>query len=298
MSKNEIQKEISKLQAAISKHKSTRTKPSTFRNKSLQASSKNKSLVACGESSFIKNGNSLVRVGVSKVQKVVKAPKISKSKNKTLLKDKSGVLYSKIGNSLVKKGLKKQKSSNLVLKKSKKHCQFFRFGKCKGNCRFIHDPDRISPCPKYLLGQDCDVECNLNHSPNTFITPNCTFYEKGNCNRSVCKFLHIKHDIDAKICSNFADTGYCSLGCKCNSLHVFSCPRFEKDGKCNKKGCKLRHLVNSCGENLPIMPDFTVSEFIDSDSSDSLDSQDESFEESRESLLDSEADSILIFDSE
>ena len=149
----------------------------------------------------------------------------------------------------------------------------------------MHDPTRQSPCPKYLLGQVCEDSCKLNHAPTPFVIPNCAFHEKGTCTRNSCKFLHIKHKADAHICYSFSETGYCSKGSLCPDIHMFICPRFERDGKCTKKGCKLRHKANlSLVDNIPIIPDFSEpvldsSDDLSSDTSDG-DSDDGSEEES------------------
>jgi hypothetical protein len=195
--------------------------------------SKNKSLVNLGSSNFIKTGNSLTRVSVSDAK------------------------------SRITKSLKRRTSKRIALKK---YCEFYRFGKCRKKCRYIHDPSRISPCPRYLQGLDCN-NCKLNHVLTPFITPNCKFFLIGNCTKKGCRFLHLKKD-NGKICPDFADNGYCSLGGSCSNLHVFSCPRFEKDGKCTKKGCKLKHSLPLMGDQeMPIMPDFTLesSEEVDSE---------------------------------
>jgi hypothetical protein len=252
--KDKIEKEIQKLKQVISKHKTSKI--------IKDGKSKNKSLVNLGTSNFIKSGNSITRISLDQSSGRSKTVTRSSSgraaaktiqtssKNKTLVKDSSGN-FSAIGKHSLKK---------------KKYCQFYRFGKCaKRKCRYIHDSSRISPCPKYLQGLECN-NCKLNHELTPCITPNCKFFLIGNCTKKGCRFLHLKKD-GGKICPDFADNGYCYKGSKCINLHVFSCPRFEKDGKCSKRGCKLKHSLPLTGdEEMPIMPDFNLQD-SDSDTS-------------------------------
>ena len=166
----------------------------------------------------------------------------------------------------------------------------YELGKCKKtNCIYIHDPSRISPCPQYLLGSCNDTQCRLSHSLNEFITPICSFFQKGKCFRSECRFLHIKHG-NVFVCTTFADTGYCSKGSKCTEKHIFICPRYNRDGKCTLKNCKLKHQESKKGNPsielepqvlleegmIPMIPNFDQQDEDDHehDSDDEQDEQD------------------------
>jgi hypothetical protein len=75
------------------------------------------------------------------------------------------------------------------------------------------------------------------------VTPICSFFSQGRCNKTHCLFLHIKHGENTPVCARFVKEGYCPKGAQCTERHEFVCPRFEKDGICNVKKCKLKHQV-------------------------------------------------------
>lgn len=51
--------------------------------------------------------------------------------------------------------------------KKQQYCQFFtKFGKCNkesGKCLYIHDPEKVAVCTKFLKGDCTDVNCLLTH---------------------------------------------------------------------------------------------------------------------------------------
>ena len=58
------------------------------------------------------------------------------------------------------------------LAKKRQYCQFFtRFGECKkpkGECRYIHDPAKVTICTKFLKGLCSDTSCKLTHKVRHF----------------------------------------------------------------------------------------------------------------------------------
>lgn len=43
----------------------------------------------------------------------------------------------------------------------------------------------------------------------------------------------------------FANLGWCLNGEKCTARHTFDCPDFLEKGTCDRKGCKLQHVIRS-----------------------------------------------------
>ena len=47
------------------------------------------------------------------------------------------------------------------------------------------------------------------------------------------------------VCRDFAVLGYCEKGAECDKQHVRECPNFAEAGRCDKKGCKLPHVIRA-----------------------------------------------------
>lgn len=47
------------------------------------------------------------------------------------------------------------------------------------------------------------------------------------------------------VCRDFAVLGYCSKGLDCEHQHVRECPDFAEQGTCQKKGCRLPHVIRA-----------------------------------------------------
>ncbi|KAI8892141.1 hypothetical protein BC833DRAFT_612559 [Globomyces pollinis-pini] len=183
--------------------------------------------------------------------KKFKYPNYRHSQNKSLVvksSDSNSLPYKKIGNKLIRIGApqittSKKSKPNFHSRKTN-YCSSFKFGKCTvSDCPFIHDTNRIAPCPSFLSSNEClNNDCNLNHSLNDKNTPLCSFYERGCCNQPLCNYLHIDLPPNAPVCSRFAKSGYCNQGKNCLSRHVFVCPDFDASGECSNPKCKLRHV--------------------------------------------------------
>ncbi|KAF3940914.1 hypothetical protein ABW19_dt0202091 [Dactylella cylindrospora] len=121
-------------------------------------------------------------------------------------------------------------------------------GKCvRGNtCPYIHDPDRVAICPKFLQNSCPDGDsCDLSHIPNPHRVPACVHFLRGNCSNESCKYAHIRVNPSAPICRPFAKEGYCDKGADCQDKHVFECPDFDEKGVCKDKACKLSHIEHA-----------------------------------------------------
>ncbi|XP_067887514.1 zinc finger CCCH domain-containing protein 3 isoform X2 [Heterodontus francisci] len=93
--------------------------------------------------------------------------------------------------------LAKQKKS-----KKKEYCMYYnRFGKCNrgDNCPYIHDPEKIAVCTRFLRGtcKKTDGTCPFSHKVS-----------KDKCKK--------KHTL---VCPEFSRTGSCALGSKCKLQH-------------------------------------------------------------------------------
>ncbi|KAF3928005.1 hypothetical protein AA313_de0200533 [Arthrobotrys entomopaga] len=121
-------------------------------------------------------------------------------------------------------------------------------GKCvRGNtCPYIHDPDKVAICPKFLQNNCPDGDsCDLSHVPNPHRVPACLHFLRGNCSNESCKYAHVRVNPSAPICRSFAKEGYCDKGADCLDKHVFECPDFDSKGVCNDKACKLPHIEHA-----------------------------------------------------
>jgi len=120
----------------------------------------------------------------------------------------------------------KQRSINTILKsqtRSKQYCMFFnKFGKCKkkedGVCPFIHDPEKIAVCRKFLQGNCFKDACLLSHKVAPEKMPVCKYYLEGLCSKDPCPYRHVKVSDSAEICPDFLK-GFCPLYDNCMKRH-------------------------------------------------------------------------------
>ena len=134
--------------------------------------------------------------------------------------------------------------------RSKQYCMFYnKFGKCTkkeaGTCPFIHDPDKIAVCRRFLqvfsfkhfgfyvgccfyavfcintkiisitLQGSCHKDkCLLSHKAAPEKMPVCKFFLEGVCSKQDCPYLHVKVSEKAAICQAFL-SGYCPNGSDC-----------------------------------------------------------------------------------
>ncbi|WVF67259.1 hypothetical protein IAT40_002007 [Kwoniella sp. CBS 6097] len=153
---------------------------------------------------------------------------------------------------------KRTMKGNLILKKtgspvkSQQLCRYFtKTGRCNFGltCPHIHDPARVSICPRYLRGTcTLGTSCPLSHTPSAHNTPSCLrFQATSTCSVPNCPYPHVKVSPDAPVCEAFAKGGWCPKESgECEELHVWECPEFRSKGTCPKGGkCGLRHVVRA-----------------------------------------------------
>ncbi len=55
-----------------------------------------------------------------------------------------------------------------------------RTGRClgqeKGTCRYLHKPDTVAVCPRWVQGKCSDGKCRLQHRLCPDLMPICTFF--------------------------------------------------------------------------------------------------------------------------
>uniref|UniRef100_A0AAG5DJ03 C3H1-type domain-containing protein n=1 Tax=Anopheles atroparvus TaxID=41427 RepID=A0AAG5DJ03_ANOAO len=142
----------------------------------------------------------------------------------------------------------KQRSIQVLaskLKKCNEPCHIYRrLGKClahsRGKCPKLHDPKHVSICQKFLRGECILDGCLLSHNVSLEKMPVCTFFLEGRCVRDVCPYLHKKVSEKERICDAFLN-GFCALADKCPNRHIFQCPEYERNGKCERKKCPYPH---------------------------------------------------------
>uniref|UniRef100_A0A8C5T6P5 Zinc finger CCCH-type containing 3 n=1 Tax=Malurus cyaneus samueli TaxID=2593467 RepID=A0A8C5T6P5_9PASS len=131
-------------------------------------------------------------------------------------------------------------------KKKKEYCMYYnRFGKCNRgeNCPYIHDPEKVAVCTRFLRGtcKKTDGTCPFSHKVSKDKMPVCSYYLKGICSNSNCPYSHVYVSRKAEVCQDFLK-GYCPMGEKCKKKHTLVCPDFAKKGVCPKGArCKLLH---------------------------------------------------------
>ncbi|XP_030647000.1 zinc finger CCCH domain-containing protein 3 [Chanos chanos] len=130
--------------------------------------------------------------------------------------------------------------------KAKQYCMYYnRFGKCNhgDNCPYIHDPDKVAVCTRFLRGtcKQTDGTCPFSHKVSKEKMPVCSYFLKGICNNSSCPYSHVYVSRKAAVCQDFI-RGYCPQGEKCKKKHTLLCPDFSSSGLCPRGSkCKLRH---------------------------------------------------------
>uniref|UniRef100_A0A8B9QU49 Zinc finger CCCH domain-containing protein 3 n=1 Tax=Anas platyrhynchos TaxID=8839 RepID=A0A8B9QU49_ANAPL len=130
--------------------------------------------------------------------------------------------------------------------KKKEYCMYYnRFGRCNRgeNCPYIHDPEKVAVCTRFLRGtcKKTDGNCPFSHKVSKDKMPVCSYFLKGICSNSNCPYSHVYVSRKAEVCQDFLK-GYCPMGEKCKKKHTLVCPDFAKKGVCPKGArCKLLH---------------------------------------------------------
>lgn len=135
-------------------------------------------------------------------------------------------------------------------KQPRQFCMYYnRFGRCnRGNsCPYIHDPDKVAVCTRFLRGtcKQADGTCPFSHKVSKEKMPVCSYFLKGICTNSECPYSHVYVSHKAEVCEDFV-RGYCPDGQKCKKKHTLMCPDFTKTGSCPRGvRCKLQHRHQS-----------------------------------------------------
>ncbi|XP_073726354.1 uncharacterized protein zc3h3 isoform X1 [Misgurnus anguillicaudatus] len=151
-----------------------------------------------------------------------------------------------IANRAVQRSLAIIRQASQKKQKAKQYCMYYnRFGKCNHGdaCPYIHDPDKVAVCTRFLRGtcKQTDGSCPFSHKVAKEKMPVCSYFLKGICNNSSCPYSHVYVSRKADICKDFI-RGYCPQGDKCKKKHTLVCPDFSSKGVCPRGSkCKLHH---------------------------------------------------------
>ncbi|XP_061086026.1 zinc finger CCCH domain-containing protein 3 [Conger conger] len=128
----------------------------------------------------------------------------------------------------------------------RQYCMYYnRFGRCnRGSaCPYIHDPDKVAVCTRFLRGtcKQTDGSCPFSHKVSKEKMPVCSYFLRGICSNSSCPYSHVYVSRSAAVCQDFV-RGYCPKGEKCKQKHTLLCPDFSSSGVCPRGSqCKLQH---------------------------------------------------------
>uniref|UniRef100_A0A8C8W9D7 Zinc finger CCCH domain-containing protein 3 n=1 Tax=Panthera leo TaxID=9689 RepID=A0A8C8W9D7_PANLE len=116
-------------------------------------------------------------------------------------------------------------------KQQQEYCMYYnRFGRCNHgeHCPYIHDPDKVAVCTRFLRGtcKKTDGTCPFSHHVSKEKMPVCSYFLKGICSNSNCPYSHVYVSRKAEVCTDFLK-GYCPLGAKCKKKHTLLCPDFS-----------------------------------------------------------------------
>ncbi|XP_052455628.1 zinc finger CCCH domain-containing protein 3-like [Carassius gibelio] len=151
-----------------------------------------------------------------------------------------------IASRAVQKSLAIIRQARQKKQKAKQYCMYYnRFGKCNhgDTCPYIHDPDKVAVCTRFLRGtcKQTDGTCPFSHKVAKEKMPVCSYFLKGICNNSSCPYSHVYVSRKADVCKDFV-RGYCPQGDKCKKKHTLACPDFSSTGVCpHGSKCKLHH---------------------------------------------------------
>ncbi|KAL4635336.1 zinc finger CCCH domain-containing protein 3 [Arapaima gigas] len=133
---------------------------------------------------------------------------------------------------------------------SRQYCMYYnRFGRCNRsqNCPYIHDPDKVAVCTRFLRGtcKQTDGTCPFSHKVSKEKMPVCSYFLRGVCSNSSCPYSHVYVSRKAAICEDFV-RGYCPQGEKCKKKHTLLCPDFSSATGCPRGSrCQLQHRARA-----------------------------------------------------
>ncbi|XP_059024701.1 zinc finger CCCH domain-containing protein 3 isoform X1 [Mustela lutreola] len=167
-------------------------------------------------------GGILYKVSANKLSKTCGRPG-GDSGNRPLLRTGRGDPAGSCSRSLASRAV--QRSLAIVRqarqrrrKQQPEYCMYYnRFGRCHHGqrCPYIHDPDKVAVCTRFLRGtcKKTDGTCPFSHHVSKEKMPVCSYFLKGICSNSNCPYSHVYVSRKAEVCTDFLK-GYCPLGAK------------------------------------------------------------------------------------
>ncbi|XP_044100771.1 zinc finger CCCH domain-containing protein 3 [Neovison vison] len=195
-------------------------------------------------------GGVLYKVSANKLSKTCGRPG-GDSGNRLLLRtgrgDPAGSCSRSLASRAVQRSLAIVRQARQRRRKQKpEYCMYYnRFGRCHHGqrCPYIHDPDKVAVCTRFLRGtcKKTDGTCPFSHHVSKEKMPVCSYFLKGICSNSNCPYSHVYVSRKAEVCTDFLK-GYCPLGAKCKKKHTLLCPDFSRRGLCPRGAqCQLLH---------------------------------------------------------
>jgi len=142
-------------------------------------------------------------------------------------------------------------STGISTKRHFRHLSFFTCitdastGVCGGVCSYMHDPNKLAACKRWLYKGNCTLGplCSLSHDISPHNAPTCIHFQGGLCNNETCRFAHVRINPAARNCEAFGTLGYCEKGDACPELHANECPTFANTGECRfGDSCRYGHV--------------------------------------------------------
>ncbi|XP_047582250.1 zinc finger CCCH domain-containing protein 3 [Lutra lutra] len=195
-------------------------------------------------------GGVLYRVSANKLSKTCGRPG-GDGGNRPLLRtgrgDPAGSCSRSLASRAVQRSLAIVRQARQRRRKQRpEYCMYYnRFGRCHHGqrCPYIHDPDKVAVCTRFLRGtcKKTDGSCPFSHHVSKEKMPVCSYFLKGICSNSNCPYSHVYVSRKAEVCTDFLK-GYCPLGAKCKKKHTLLCPDFSRRGLCPRGAqCQLLH---------------------------------------------------------
>ncbi|XP_057291114.1 uncharacterized protein LOC130613790 [Hydractinia symbiolongicarpus] len=177
------------------------------------------------------------------IKPIIKQTKFKLQRSNSLNAKKYNVTKRQIASKVIRKSLTQAQRKKV---NKTKYCLFYnRFGKCKRGkkCRYIHDPEKIAVCTRFLRGTCKGGDCVFSHKIDPKKMPVCSYFLLGKCAKDDCPYRHVNVGESASVCGDFLN-GYCPKEEQCTKKHVLECVEYSQKGHCdNGKACKMIHRV-------------------------------------------------------
>ncbi|TNN63933.1 Zinc finger CCCH domain-containing protein 3 [Liparis tanakae] len=159
----------------------------------------------------------------------VSANKLSRTVASSMSINRTGHVHESCSQRALQSSASSQRSLAIIRqahqkKQQKQYCMYYnRFGKCNrgDSCPYIHDPDKVAVCTRFLRGtcKQADGTCPFSHKVAKEKMPVCSYFLKGICNNSDCPYSHVYVSRKAEVCEDFVK-GYCPEGEKVPRQHT------------------------------------------------------------------------------